>query len=80
MTMDDRTLVDLIRSILASLESLKAADDATAKAVGDLADTVRVNLNTIFERINSMQNVINDQEQRIKELELYVSEFGDNNA
>lgn len=78
--MDDRTLVDLIRSILASLESLKAADDATAKAVGDLADTVRVNLNTIFERINSMQNVINDQEQRIKELELYVSEFGDNNA
>lgn len=69
MTMDDRTLVDLIRSILASLESLKAADDATAKAVGDLADTVRVNLNTIFERINSMQNVINDQEHRIRELE-----------
>lgn len=69
MTMDDRTLVDLIRSILASLESLKAADDVTAKAVGDLADTVRVNLNTIFERINSMQNVINDQEHRIRELE-----------
>ena len=70
MTMDDRTLVDLIRSILASLESLKAADDATAKAVGDLADTVRVNLNAIFERINSMQSVINEHEQRIKELEV----------
>ena len=78
--MDDRTLVDLIRSILASLESLKAADDATANAVGDLADTVRVNLNTIFERINSIQSVINEHEQRIKELELYVSEFGDKNA
>ena len=78
--MDDRTFVDLIRSILASLESLKAADDATAKAVGDLADTVRVNLNAIFERINSMQSVINEHEQRIKELELYVREFGDNNA
>jgi hypothetical protein len=70
MTMDDRTLVDLIRSILASIESLKAVDDTTAKAVGDLADTVRVNLNAIFERINSMQSVINDQEQRIKELEV----------
>ena len=70
MTMDDRTLVDLIRSILASLESLKAADDATAKAVGDLADTVKVNLNAIFERINSMQSVINEHEQRIKELEV----------
>jgi hypothetical protein len=68
--MDDRTLVDLIRSILASIESLKAVDDTTAKAVGDLADTVRVNLNAIFERINSMQSVINDQEQRIKELEV----------
>ena len=73
MTMDDRTLVDLIRSILASLESLKAADDATAKAVGDLADTVKVNLNAIFERINSMQSVINEHEQRIKELEIKVN-------
>lgn len=78
--MNDRTLVDLMRSILASLESLKAADDATAKSVGDLADTVRVNLNAIFERINSMQSVINDHEQRIKELELYVKEFGDNDG
>lgn len=80
MTMDDRTLVDLIRSILASIESLKAVDDTTAKAVGDLADTVKVNLNAIFERINSMQSVINEHEQRIKELELYVKEFGDNNG
>lgn len=80
MTMDDRTLVDLIRSILASIESLKAVDDTTAKAVGDLADTVKVNLNAIFERINSMQSVINEHEQRIKELELYMSEFGDNDG
>lgn len=80
MTMDDKTLVDLIRSILASLESLKAADDATAKAVGDLADTVGVNLKAIFERINSMQSVINEQEQRIKELELCVGDFGDNDG
>ena len=71
--MNDRTLVDIIRSILTSLESLKAADDATAKAVGDLADTVRVNLNAVFERINSMQSVINDQEQRIRELEERVN-------
>lgn len=78
--MDDRTLVDLIRSILASIESLKAVDDTTAKAVGDLADTVKVNLNAIFERINSMQSVINEHEQRIKELELYLREFGDNDG
>lgn len=68
--MNDKNMVDLIKSIVNSLEDLKAANSVTADAVEELSKITEKNLVKIYERLNSMQAVINSQEQRIRELEV----------
>lgn len=68
--MNDKSMVDLIKSIVNSLEDLKTVDSVTADAVEELSKITENNLVKIYERLNSMQNVINNQEQRIRELEV----------
>ena len=68
--MNDKSMVDLIKSIVYSLEDLKTVDSVTADAVEELSKITETNLVKIYERLNSMQAVINSQEQRIRELEV----------